>query len=754
MIRTMKRFLFLGLLTLLCIVAHAQRVTLTLQDEPLASALRQIDHAQQERRIIFVLNDLDSIRVTRNLFQRTALEAVNEVCEGHPILVTECDADILVEYIRPPIRLLPTATITRRQLRFDAEGYTVRLDRPGMTGRQLLSLLPHLTAMDDDRLCLNGLEVQSYFLNGQRLTDADELLSLPSDMIAEVRVNERTSAIYVTLRRPTDGGYYGTLTADADLYQSSAEEGLNGLWLSRYGKTSIYDRFDAANADVTHTVSQSGLTTDSRLQTHQQTFSNRLSLTRELTSRQTLGLSYYIASHQAKAKARRDNETGFIDFNGHNRHIDQELTLRYTSAFGSRGARVEALADYYSRQTSSTHISLYGAGVGTEMGEAPSISMWKVAAEVHLPVSTHLTLHGSQDYRFFRSAYDPQQYLSNFTGSPAFLYAMEQDGLMLKVNRGLSLHWNRLKVESGVALQWHVALQSIHQGADNPDPIHGYDYSEAGFYPYVQLHCPMDEAHRHQLTLGWQRSLEDIPYAALSPAVRWSDAFNYSTGNHQLRSSEVERWMINATGWDGRASITASYLRLHREIYWQSAISSGQTDVFYTQPVNLSSTRLWLLQAEANLHPLRRWQMKLDALWQWRPEDNTIGDVHYDGIHLRQQYSCQNIIDFGRAVSLSLNATYQPTFRIFDRTYHSRHSLRGELQKAFFADRLRCALTYQLWESDRLLDRQIGPVLVSYRRQTEHSHIGLRATWRFDGGRRVKVGAVEGAQQYNDIKDN
>lgn len=750
----MKRLLLLLLSLLMCVTAQSQRVTLTLQDETLASALRQIDHAQQEWCISFVFNDLDSIRVTRNIFHRTALEAVNEVCEGHPILVTECDAYILVEYIRPPMHLLPTAIVTRRQLRYDAEGYTIRLNRMGMTGRQLLLLLPHLTAMDDDRLCLNGQEVQTFFLNGQQLADAEELLTLPSELIEEVRVNERTLSVSVTLRKPRDGGYYGSLTADADLYQSSVEEGLGGLWVSRYGKTSIYDRFVTENDDVTHGIHQSGMATDNLLRTHLQTFSNRLSLSRELSSRSTLGLSYYIENHQGKAKSRRDDGTGFIDFNGHNRHIDQELTLRYTSAFGSRGAKVEVLADYYSRQTSSTHISLYGAGVGTEMGEAPSISMWKLAAEVHLPVSRHLNLHGSQDCRYFYSHYDPQMYLSNFTGSPTFLYAMKQEGLILKANGGISLHWERLKVESGAALQMHIAMQTIYKEGNSQQPSHGYNYADGGLYPYLQLHCPLDEAHRHQLTLGWQRDLEDIPYAAMSPAVRWSDAFNYSTGNRKLRSPEVERWMMNASGWEGRASITASYLRLHREIYWQSAISSGQTDVFYSQPINLSSSQLWRLQAETNLHPISCWQMKLNALWQWRPEDNTIGDVHYEACHLRQQYSWQNIIDFGKGLSLSLNATYLPTFHLYDRTYHSRHSLRGELQRAFFANRLQCALTYQLWESDRLLDRQIGPVQVSYRDKTAHSHIGMRVTWKFDGGGRVKVGAVEGAQQYNDIKDN
>lgn len=742
-------------------------MTLMLQDETLASALRQIDHAQQERRIIFVLNDLDSIRVTCNIIRRPVIDAVKEVCEGYPILITECDADILVEYIRPPIRLLPNTIITRRQLRYDADGYSFRPNHPGMTAHQLLLLLPNLTAQDDG-LCLNGQDVQAYYLNGERLANADELLKLPSELIAEVRVNFRTHSIYVTLLSPPDRGYYGSVSAEADFYRSSAEGSLGLLWFCRYGKTSIYNRLDAALDDVWHNIHQKGLMTqptagcdmqlsstvqDSRLQTNEQSFSNRISITREVAKHRTVGLSYFIASHRGKANVRRDDATGFIDFSGSNRHIDQELTLRYTATLGQHDTRLEAVVDYYSRQTASENISLYGAGVGTEIGEAPSISMWKAAVEVHHPVSRHVALYGSSDVRYLFSHYDPRLYLSNFEGSPVLLHEMNQHGLMQKHNVGISTRWQQLRLESGLALQHHKSVQRVQRLSQASDGVNDYDYTQAGLYPYLQLHYPIDQSGRHQLNLSWQRDLEDLPYAAMSPAVRWSDAFNYRVGNHQLHAPEVERWMLNASCCDARYSLTASYLRLHDEIFWQSAISSGQTDIYYTQPINLPASRLWIFQAEANLHPTTYWQLKLDALWQLRPEDATISGQHYQSRHWQQQYSCNNMITWGRGWKLSLNAYYHAAYHHYDRTYHNRHSLQGELLKGFMTERLQCALTFRIWGSDRQLVRQIGPSLVSYRYQAADPHLGLRAVFKLDGGRTVKTGHIEGAQHYDDIKD-
>lgn len=762
----MKRHLFLLLSLLMSAVAWSQRVTLTLQDEPLASALRQIDHAQHERNIIFVLNDLDSLRVTRNVFQRSALDAVTDVCEGYPILITEHEADILVEYIRPPVHLLPNTLVTRRQIRYDADGYTVRLNRRGMNGMQLLALLPDLTAQEEGMM-LNGEPVQAYYLNGERLTDAEELRLLPSEMIEEVRVSHRTHSVHLTLRRPADGGYYGSVSAETDRYEASSESQVGGVWYARYGKTSLFNRFGAAYDDVNHDISQSKLdatsapdlttmndTQHSRLMTTEQGVSNRFSLTRELTRRSSIGFSYYIASLRGMAKVRRDNTTGFIDFSGSNRHTDQELTLRYETAFGPRDTRVEALLDYYSRQTTSKNVSLYGAGVGTEMGEAPSISMWKYAAEIHHPMWQWLMLHGSQEARYLFLSYDPQRYLSNFEGSSAFLHAMEQRALILKATIGISAQWGRMRMEAGITEQLYTVLDKILDKSLLADDIGSVSRSQGGLYPYVQMQLPLDEERRHQLSLAWLRELEDLPYAAMSPAVRWSDAFNYSIGNRKLRAPELEQLRINASGWDGLLSVAASYCKMHREIFWQSAISSGQTDIFYTHPINLPTTRLWRLQAGANLHPTEHWQMKLDAQWQLRYEDTTIADVYYHTNHWRQQYACSNLFSLRQGWSIQLDARYQPTYHIYDRTYHGSHCLQGEVQKSLLSDRLQCALTFRTWGTDRSLDRQIGMTQVSYRYGDSHPHIGIRATWRLEGGRTVKVGTVEGAQHYHDIKDN
>lgn len=763
----MIRFLFILLSWIMGAVAWSQTVTLALQNEPLASALRQIDQAQHERRIVFVLNELDSLRVTRSIIGRTALDAVADVCEGYPILISEHDADILVEYIRPPVHLLPNATITHRQFRADADGYTFRLRQPGMTGLQLLALLPYLT-LTDGSLLLNGQTVDAYYINGERLADADELGQLPSDEIEEVRINYRSRSVHITLRRPTDGGFYGSLMAQADCYQHSAEGRLGGVWYSRYGRTSIYNRLGAGLGDVAHSIrqfsnaasagqdmatSQKTALQNSRLSTDEKSLSNRFCLTRQLTDRQALGMSYYVSSRQGNALARKADAKGFVNFSGSNRHIDQELTLRYTTTSGRHDTKFEAVADYYSRQTTSENVSLYGAGVGTEVGESPSISMWKLAAELHHPFSPHYTLHGSYDIRYFVSHYDPTQYLSNFEGSPAFLYAMNQHGFTQKSSIGISSDWQRLRLEAGLALQHHIALQEILGKARAQDDVHPYDYMQIGFFPYLQLYCPFGQQRQHRLTLSYQRDMDDIPYAAMSPAVRWSDAFNYSIGNRRLRSPQVQRWMINASDWEGKLSVTASYLAMRNEIFWQSAISSGQTDVYYTQPVNLASTRLWMLQAEANLHPTSRWLMKLQAHWQLRPEDMTIGDIHYHAHQLRQYYSAYNLIDLGHGWRMLLDAMYSPSYSIYDRTYHSRHYLQGEVQRDLCHARLQCALTVRTWGSARRLDRMIGPTQVTYSFDDSQPHLGLRATWRFDGGRRVKVGTVEGAQHYNDIKD-
>lgn len=85
----------------------AQEVSLTFRGESLSEALRQIDHAQSEKHILFLFDDLEMYDVTAVIDRLSASEAVRKVCGNLPVAIVEDDDNIFVEYIPRTVHLHP-----------------------------------------------------------------------------------------------------------------------------------------------------------------------------------------------------------------------------------------------------------------------------------------------------------------------------------------------------------------------------------------------------------------------------------------------------------------------------------------------------------------------------------------------------------------------------------------------------------------------------------------------------------------------
>lgn len=725
-------------------------------DTPLPDALRQIDHAQEEKSIVFMLNDLEELRTTCSLHRKSALEAVQEVCKGFPILITETDRHIFVEYIRPPMHLLPSVTKIQKQIAITDDGYWLKPNMYGITATDVLAMLPRLFVRDN-MIYLNGQSIRNIYLNGIPLADSKELDQLASEMIESIRIDEHNNDIHITLHKPKEGGFYGQMQAQAGSKYNGSDETIGGVWYSRFRKTSIYDKVGWENSHQTDKTEQiitatgaeqvyaNEITTDN---TH---FTNRLSLMHEFTQRQSLGFSYYVSSHNGRGKAMRSDRLNFNNFSGKNRHTDHELTLRYHAMLEKVNTDVKVIADIFSRQTNSENASLYGAGVGTEIGETPSIVMTKLAADVQTTISSRLSLLYGFDYRSFTSLYDPRKFLSNLNGVYAFINRMEQKGTLMSGDLGLRLMLGQATLDAEISPQNIESRQKISE--DRGTETVSNEYSQFDWNSHLRLFLPCGTERQHAVTLSYRRERDEIPYSAMSPAIHWNDAYNHSTGNASLLAPFSRLLMVNASFWRNRLSASASYECTENEIYWQSVVSNGQTEVIYTSPVNLSSTRRVMMLMEGNMHPTEHWQTKMLMQWTLRPENETIGGRHYGKRHLQQFYNWINHWKLGRQMQLTANAQYQPAYSIYDRTYHATGSITAEVKHSFLGNRLQCGLRVCAWGQNRWLDRKINDYNVSYRYLSPLQHIGVHVAWNFSSRQRVSVSTVEGGQQYKEIND-
>ncbi|WP_289855754.1 outer membrane beta-barrel protein, partial [uncultured Muribaculum sp.] len=69
--------------------------------------------------------------------------------------------------------------------------------------------------------------------------------------------------------------------------------------------------------------------------------------------------------------------------------------------------------------------------------------------------------------------------------------------------------------------------------------------------------------------MSYKRTLSDIPYTAISSVINWSDAYNYTVGNPDLKAQSADIVMAGLSLLRNKINITALYAVSHDRIYWQ-----------------------------------------------------------------------------------------------------------------------------------------------------------------------------------------
>lgn len=75
------------------------------------------------------------------------------------------------------------------------------------------------------------------------------------------------------------------------------------------------------------------------------------------------------------------------------------------------------------------------------------------------------------------------------------------------------------------------------------------------------------------------------------------------------------------------------------------------------------------------------------------------------------------------------------------------------MQKGWLDNRLQTSLLFVALGRNRHLDRRIDGSYICYQYRTPLQQLGLRVTWNFRGGHKVKVGTVEGGLRYEENRE-
>ena len=602
-------------------------------------------------------------------------------------------------------------------------------------------------------------------MDGVKLSDLSELDNIPGEMIDKVQVQYLAGAdqnaalsggtIRITLCRPPEGGFYGSVTANADWYRSCGfgNEGVGGMFNYRYKNLSVYDNLylGASKLEENAEQWQAGPALQTVITEITKSrgfdFRNRLSLTQQFNSGAQLGGSYLISMYRPRPTSfsMSDNMASAIDKRINT--IAQEGTLKFSLPLNKRGAAMELIADYFNRSSNEhADYSMESNIVGATYDKS-NLNLWKFKADFLYPRSRRLSWKFGASVQWISSTFTPSATLENdrfnvsdipteTTGVTPIVYAAAQ-GMFWKLRYSAGINWqlNRISYENRDA------------GVRNHN-------TQWAINPTIQIMMPFGSKMNHALMLSYKKTLSDIPYSAISSVINWDNAYSYTVGNPDLKAQSADMVMVGLSLLKNKINITALYAHSHDRIYWETFQSEENQEVFYTKPVNISGQGVWGFGMEWIEAPLGWWKFKLSGRIEITPENTTIANIHYGKTRIKEYFYFNNNFRFTNGWGGMVNVNFEPTYRTLDRTYHAVYNVNGQIYKSFLNDNLQIAVDFTPIGNRRKLDRYAGMNKVSYKYTTPVQYVGLSFTWNFSGGRQVNVNVVDGIQDYHETKDN
>ncbi len=663
---------------------------------------------------------------------------------------------------------LQDVTVVASRTTNNAEGYTTNLRGTDVAkGKPAIDVLPFLPniSRESGNFKINGLPVSEIYVDGVKLSDLSELDNIPGEMIDKVQVQYLAGAdqnaalcggtIRITLRRPPEGGFYGSVIANADWYRSCGfgNEGVGGMFNYRYKNLSVYDNLYLGASKLEEDAEQWQAGPDLQTVISEITksrgfdFRNRLSLTQQFNSGAQLGGSYLISMHRPRPASFSisDNVVAAIDKRINT--IAQEGTLKFSLPLNRRGAAMELIADYFNRSSNEhANYRMENNLVGATYDKS-NLNLWKFKADFLYPRSRRLSWKFGASVQWISSTFTPSATLENdrfnvsdipteTTGVTPIVYAAAQ-GMFWKLRYSAGINWqlNRISYE-------------------NRDAVVKNHNTQWAINPTIQIMMPFGSKMNHALMLNYKKTLSDIPYSAISSVINWDNAYSYTVGNPGLKAQSADMVMAGLSLFKNKINITALYAHSHDRIYWETFQSEEDREVFYTKPVNISGQGVWGFGMEWIELPIKWWKFKLSGRIEIAPENTTIANIHYGKTRLKEYFYFNNNFRFPNGWGGMLNVNFEPTYHTLDRTYHAVYNVNGQIYKSFLNDNLQIAVDFTPIGNRRKLDRYAGMNKVSYKYTTPVQYVGLSFTWNFSGGKQVNVNVVEGIQDYHETKDN
>lgn len=584
----------------------------------------------------------------------------------------------------------------------------------------------------DESVQILSRTTHAIYIDGIKIQDYSELKALQASQIESVDIDYMSG-----VEEAADGGFSGYLqaSAGANMYGYGGESARN-IFRARTGNLSIYNTlayvrqryFSDNESEYLFKETGSDILSREEYRSWGGYLSDRLNLSYEINPSHSLGVSGYIHTYRNTPYTNTfyTGSDSTSQLYAPSRTDKYQGVFNYTWNINDKGGKLAVTADYLRTNNTVDQFLTPEGGPEEDHGHTfQTTDMVRVRPTLNYPAGKGMISAGADvQYVHFRD-------LSTTQMQPAGLHTV-MTGWQPAVFAEYSGSVKNFSYEAGLRAQinWmDVTAESVHNRN-----------LQWGILPMASLMYLINPQKGHTIALQYKRTMNDLPYSAISSFKQYSSPHSYVVGNPELVPETQDEVML-----------MAGYIHLSNPIIYMTYVDPEQPDVSYNMPENGKYNSLAVFGVEGNLKPFKWWTVKpmVSLLLQYAQTSRyTVSN------QAMWKFSLSNNFSFSPTFGGTLNAYYEPESRMLDALWKPVAQVNGSLYKTFLDDRLELRLDFTLWRYVRRTIIETPVYMQSVWNRTKETRAELTLTWNFSGGKKVNVRrSADSIQDYKQITD-
>jgi hypothetical protein len=684
--------------------------------------------------------------------------------------------------------MLNTVTVTGRSIRNQADRYVVSLKNnpitKGNSAMETIVLLPGISKQDGT-LRINGNDVSEIYINERKVKDKSELDAILGENIDKVEViyssgsdrdaSQTGGIIKILTNKMQERGFYGSTSGSLTMNPSYgfSNDNINNVFNYKRENLSIYNYIyyrnfrDILNYDVKNYYPDSGqsvdMVTENKERSH--AFSENLSLVYDLNKQHNIGAN--IRVHLLNASPDEESNSKVFDKNnlliessgsemtGKLKNNQYQAALNYNWLISENGTKLNLITDYlrYDNSSNENYSYLYNAestinylrnnvNQNTDMVELDARFETKIGINQTIELGTSFSSNRTNQLLDYQVKEDGQ-WIMNEIQSGNFKLSGESYAAYVSFNS----KWKNLLYKIGIRAQ----KEDIGYYASKIDKKNSSDYS--GIFPSLNLSYSFNKGEGTLINIGYQRSLNTVPYSAITPIISYNNEYSYTKGNLNLKPPTFDAIMSSLTiknGWN----INYLFLVGRDIIYYSTLVDENNPLLTFTMPVNGEKLIGNVLGIDKTFKIAEWWKCKVNAsierrIYQAGPNESVSNSNSW-----KYYSSLNNVFRFNNSWGGNLDFYGEPTYKTQERMYKGVCEISGKIYKYLMNDNLLLSLNFIAYKKNRTIVTETGILYSNREFTTSQSEFKITATYKFKQGKNVKTKHSQNIQEYQRIKDD